>query len=92
MRIKIVLVDEGNGSVRIDCHPPIPNLIKAWKAGDQNPVLAYAIAAIQRMKSYSDDIQKEQDKERQEAEMMNGLYLPDPRLKQPKQIGPTEVN
>lgn len=91
MRIKITLIDEQNGSVRIDCNPPIPKLIEAWRGGDKNPALAYAIAGIEKMMAFSRDVETEREKELQERAMMNGLIIPDPRIRAPKQQGPSEV-
>lgn len=92
MRIKIVIVEDSDNHVRLDCNPPIQNLVKAWKEGDKNPALAYAILAFQKMMQFSEDIEKEQRKDLEESAMRNSLILPDPRSMKAKQNGPTIVN
>jgi hypothetical protein len=89
MRITIILEDQENGHVKLDCRPPIQQLIKAWKGGDITPALTYAVLGINAMQSDSNQIGEAMEKDSREEEMMrSGLVLP---WKPNKPDGPQEV-
>ena len=75
MKIRFTLLDEENGHVKIDCTPPIPNLIKAHRAGDTTPALTYAILALKQLVTDSNNIESEINKAAREEEMMSSKII-----------------
>ena len=92
MKVVITLFNEENGTVKIDCNPPLQKLIDIWRSGDRDPALAYAIAGIEKMIQFSKEIEAEQQREARNHELMNRTILFDPRLKKQPLTGPQEIN
>lgn len=89
MRIKINLIDERDGNVRIDCTPPLANLLTLWRGrlnDEEAPAsLRYAIVAMSQMVGFSEKIETQVKKEERERAALQGIILP---FKDKKEEGP----
>lgn len=62
--IKLTIFDHENGSVKIDCDPPVEKLLQIAKDNNATPAEIYAFIALGNMMRRSNELDREQSESR----------------------------